>query len=145
VALSGKIYCVGGYTGPTISLDVYQATLSSSGVGQWAAATDYPFGVWSESCVASGGIFCVGGASSGNAILNGVYYMGGQTTTQSTETTQTTTEATSQSVSSASSGTSSSVQLDAIAIVDGIVAVMVAVVGGLYWLRVRGDGPGRTS
>jgi hypothetical protein len=154
--LSGEIYCVGGYTGPTISLDVYQAALSSSGVGQWTTATDYPLGVWSESCVASGGIYCVGGASGGNAILNSVYYMGGQTTTQSTQTTtqstqtttqstQTTAEATSQSVSSTSSGTSSSVQLGAIAIVDGIVVVMVAVVGGLYWFRVRGDGPVRMS
>jgi hypothetical protein len=131
-ALSGEIYCVGGYTGPTISSDVYQAALSSSGVGQWVAATNYPSGVWAESCVASNGIYCVGGASNGSAVLNGVYYMGGQTAASSS-----TTGTTSQSVSS---GASSSLPLEAIAVVDGIIILMVAAVGTLYRFRVRGKG-----
>ena len=136
-ALSGEIYCVGGYTGPTISSDVYQAALSSSGVDQWVAATDYPSGVWAESCVASNGIYCVGGASNGNAILNGAYYMGGQTAASSS-----TTGTTSQSVSS---GASSSLPLQAIAIVDGMIAATVLIVGALYRFRVRGKSPIRES
>jgi hypothetical protein len=136
--LSGEIYCVGGYTGPTISSDVYQATLSSSGVGQWNVATNYPSGVWSESCVASGGIYCVGGASIGNAILNGVYYMGGQATASSSTALSSTTEVTSQSVSSTSSGSSASIPFEAIAIVGVVVAAVMVAVEGVYRFKVRG-------
>jgi N-acetylneuraminic acid mutarotase len=70
----GEVYCVGGYTGPTISNAVYRAPLSSSGVGQWASAQDYPVGVWGESCVAAGsGIYCVGGETP-SGVIDSVYH-----------------------------------------------------------------------
>ncbi len=77
VTSGSDIYCVGGFAGSFISNAVYHAPLSSSGVGQWTAATSYPATVWGASCVASdSGIYCVGGnTSSGTALLNSVYYI----------------------------------------------------------------------
>jgi hypothetical protein len=77
VASSGYIYCIGGFIEPgglnstgrdANSLDYY-APISSSGIGQWTAATSYPTDVYSPSCSAYAGyVYCVGGVS---AIANG--------------------------------------------------------------------------
>jgi hypothetical protein len=74
VASITDIYCVGGYAGPTISPLIYYAPISSSGVGQWTQAPNYPVGVWGESCVASeGSVYCVGGETPSGDVTSGVY------------------------------------------------------------------------
>jgi len=69
VASGGYVYCVGGYSGPTLSFTttnaVYYAAMSPSGglVG-WKSTTGYPT-VTDGSCATSGEyIVCVGGGTS---------------------------------------------------------------------------------
>jgi hypothetical protein len=74
IAYQGYIYCVGGYSCQTGNLgNVYEAPISSTGVGTWTWATGYPMPIYSQSCVSHGGyIYCVGGVS--GSTLNSVYY-----------------------------------------------------------------------
>ena len=63
----GFVYCVGG--GDEVAPrgsgglnSTYYAPLSSSGVGQWIATTDYPLPILNPTCVANSGyIYCVSG------------------------------------------------------------------------------------
>jgi len=61
----GYIYCVGGETSggstPAFTGSVYYAPISSSGLGGWKQATDYPRSVGTSCVIASGSIFCFGG------------------------------------------------------------------------------------
>ena len=70
-AASSVVYCVGGITGPkTNTSQVYYASLSSNGVGQWSSTTTYPVRILQESCVTSGNyIYCIGGLGA-----NSVYF-----------------------------------------------------------------------
>ncbi|MDA4127609.1 MAG: hypothetical protein OK452_10495 [Thaumarchaeota archaeon] len=64
-ASSGYLYCVGGEQsgGATVN-GVYSAQVSSSGVGPWHHASDYPAGI-TTNCVSSGNyIYCLGGYES---------------------------------------------------------------------------------
>ena len=79
---SGYVYCVGGLqtagsttSNPQISSAVYFAPLAASGVGEWARAADYPFGVYDQSCATSGRyIYCVGGIASNSSSVSAVEY-----------------------------------------------------------------------
>jgi hypothetical protein len=77
-AFDAYIYCVGGdeTVGTLESDNVYYAPLSSSGVGEWSSATDYPITVAEESCTASQGfIYCVGGyTANGPRSVSATYY-----------------------------------------------------------------------
>lgn len=77
-ASAGFIYCVGGANtvGTLESNATYYAPISSSGVGQWAATTNYPGTVDDESCVTSGGfIYCVAGYTAlGPQAISATYY-----------------------------------------------------------------------
>lgn len=74
-AANGYIYCVGGANGGEEVQNVSFATLSDTGIGTWAATTQYPFAVVSESCVISASyIYCVGGLNSNPQDQNLVYY-----------------------------------------------------------------------
>jgi hypothetical protein len=74
VTLGSDIYCVGGF----ISNAVNHAPFTSSGLGRWTNATNYPASMWGASCAASGSdIYCVGGNTAATtALLNSVYYFG---------------------------------------------------------------------
>jgi len=75
VTFSTTIYCVGGFGGGGNSHNqVYQAALSTSGIGSWSTSTPYPTAVDSASCVNStAGIYCVGGQDYPNNV-NQVYF-----------------------------------------------------------------------
>ena len=75
VAVSTRIYCVGGFGGGGNSHNqVYSATLGASGIGNWSAEPTYPINIDSASCVnATGGIYCVGGENYPNNVSN-VYF-----------------------------------------------------------------------
>ena len=75
VAVSTRVYCVGGFGGGGDSHNqVYFATLSASGIGSWSAGPSYPINIDSAACVnATGGIYCVGGENYPNNV-NGVYF-----------------------------------------------------------------------
>jgi hypothetical protein len=81
-ASTDYIYCVGGYPIQYTTLhpydigSVYYAQISSSGIGAWAATTDYPTGIINEACVISGGfIYCIGGdAGCVCSATNAAYY-----------------------------------------------------------------------
>ena len=77
VASGGFIYCVGGLNetarqNAEVASDsiyylnrTYYASLSPTGVGHWMRTTDYPVGIFNQSCVASSNyIYCVGGSTS---------------------------------------------------------------------------------
>jgi len=71
--VNGRIYCVGGHTGPNVSDAVYFATVSSTGVSSWTAETDYPTGVWGLSCDSvTSQIFCIGGSTQSGATVSEV-------------------------------------------------------------------------
>ena len=77
-ASGGYVYCVGGAStgGQTISYSnaVYYAKASSTGVGTWGEAPDYPRDTGTNCAVTSGYIYCVGGfddsAQGENDIVN---------------------------------------------------------------------------
>jgi len=75
VAVSTRIYCVGGFGGGGNSHNqVYYANLGASGIGTWSSGPAYPIDVDSASCVnATGGIYCVGGENYPNNVSN-VYF-----------------------------------------------------------------------
>jgi N-acetylneuraminic acid mutarotase len=74
VTMGQQVFCVGGHTGSQVSSDVYYANLSSSGVGGWTSATNYPVAVFGESCVTSGvRIYCLGGETASGEIVNDTY------------------------------------------------------------------------
>jgi hypothetical protein len=62
---AGYIYCVGGATtgGQSIAYTnaVYYAPISSSGIGTWTEAQDYPDSIGTSCAISSGYIYCVGG------------------------------------------------------------------------------------
>jgi len=80
VAYSGYIYCVGGLqvaetstSNPQITPAVYFAPITASGMGGWIRTTDYPFGVYNQSCAVSQGyIYCVGGIDSNSSAVSAV-------------------------------------------------------------------------
>ena len=75
---SGSVYCIGGFTSSTGSINaVYFASLSPSGVGSWSATTNYPTTIQDQSCVASSGfVYCIGGTTVPCCLSNpnGVYF-----------------------------------------------------------------------
>jgi hypothetical protein len=75
VAVSPRVYCVGGFGGGGNSHNqVYYAALTSSGIGSWSAGPAYPIAVDSAACVNStSNIYCVGGENYPNNVSN-VYY-----------------------------------------------------------------------
>jgi hypothetical protein len=82
VAYSGYIYCVGGNSEPSGSVNgqnltynlVWYATLNSSGIGTWQSTTTYP-AVYTPICYTTGGyIYCIGGLDSNGNALSSVYY-----------------------------------------------------------------------
>ncbi len=78
-AEAGYIYCVAGETESGQNqnspiANVYYAQLSSSGIGQWAAAPAYPASLAALSCATySGYVYCVGGFDS-NLLSSGSSY-----------------------------------------------------------------------
>ena len=67
-------YCVGGQSGSVISNALYDALLSSSGLIQWSAGSDYPIAVLGESCVVySSTLYCVGGETASGALTDDVW------------------------------------------------------------------------
>jgi hypothetical protein len=81
-AWTGYIYCVGGSNetdgtnaDATATNSVWYAQASSSGIGSWVHTTSYPTNVYYPSCfVASGYIYCLGGADSSGNSVNSDYY-----------------------------------------------------------------------
>ncbi len=75
VAVSARVYCVGGFGGGGNSHNqVYYATLGSSGIGSWSAGPAYPTAVDSAACVnATSSVYCVGGEDYPNNVSN-VYF-----------------------------------------------------------------------
>lgn len=75
---TGIIECVGGENASGYSSNqTYYSTVSSSGLGNWSAGSDYPSAVSDQSCFAAKAeIFCVGGLdfSPGLSSLVEVYY-----------------------------------------------------------------------
>ena len=76
VVTSGSIICIGGVpNGTTSSSDaVYSAPVTSSGVGSWHQAANYPVGVETACAVAAGNLYCVGGYQDSSAISSSTYY-----------------------------------------------------------------------
>jgi len=82
VASSSAIYCVGGENetdgtsaSTRISSSVWYAGLSSTGIGDWARASDYPANVYFPSCSSLGSyVYCVGGEDSAHAPENSTYF-----------------------------------------------------------------------
>lgn len=81
-AASGEIYCVGGEnqtegTSATtaITSSVWYAPLSSSGIGGWSRAADYPAGYYFPACTSLGSyVYCVGGENASEDPVNATYY-----------------------------------------------------------------------
>lgn len=69
VLSSGYIYCVGGQENNqnTYTNAVYYAPVSSSGIGTWKAATNYPQAVETTCTLSSNYIYCVGGFNGSSA------------------------------------------------------------------------------
>ncbi len=72
------IYCIGGVDSSDNPLgNVYYASLSGSGIGDWIPTTAYPLPATGQACSASMGyVYCVGGATSGGqsaSYTNAVY------------------------------------------------------------------------
>jgi hypothetical protein len=68
-AISGTyIYCVGG-EGSTnsYSISVYYAQISSSGIGTWKSASNYPDEVLTNCVITSGSLYCIGGFDGSSA------------------------------------------------------------------------------
>lgn len=64
---SGYIYCVGGESGQNSYSDaVYYAAISSTGVGAWQKAANYPVNVETTCVASSSDLYCVGGFVSGS-------------------------------------------------------------------------------
>jgi N-acetylneuraminic acid mutarotase len=78
VISSGTIYCVGGGSSSTqdeYTNAVYYATVSSSGIGSWKKAANYPDSLTTDCVTYSSYIYCVGGFdSSSNQETSSVYY-----------------------------------------------------------------------
>lgn len=75
VTRGNRMYCVGGFNSGnyTESSDVYEANLSSSGIGGWNLAGRYPYAVDTESCgLLNSTMYCVGGALLNGSILSAV-------------------------------------------------------------------------
>jgi hypothetical protein len=75
-SLGSYVYCVGG---ENAQLDpqnaTYYAYVTSSGMGPWTVAPDYPIQTIAESCATSySSIYCVGGLESGGTTTSSVYY-----------------------------------------------------------------------
>lgn len=79
---SGYIYCIGGLEGgaagnstPEVTSASYFAPLTALNVGKWTRTTDYPFGVFDQSCaVSSNYVYCVGGVTSNSTNVSAVEY-----------------------------------------------------------------------
>jgi hypothetical protein len=85
VVYAGYVYCVGGLQSAEkpkspsqVTRAVYFAPLTASGgIGEWSRATDYPFGVYDQSCaVLQGYIYCVGGILANSTRVSAVEYAG---------------------------------------------------------------------
>ena len=78
VISSGDILCVGGETGggssPTYTNTVYYAPISSSGIGTWKQAPNYPVSVGTVCVTLSANIYCVGGFEGSSSANNFVEY-----------------------------------------------------------------------
>ncbi|HUI00192.1 MAG TPA: hypothetical protein VLX56_01020 [Nitrososphaerales archaeon] len=74
VSVGGDVYCVGGFDVNQNSYDdVFDAPVSSSGLGQWLAEPNYPTAIDSAACVnVTTSVTCVGGED-GPTVLNDVY------------------------------------------------------------------------
>jgi hypothetical protein len=72
IASAGDIYCVGGDVGPNgrIIADVFYASLSSSGIGQWTRTTAYPYPVVPRCTTDSSYIYCIGPHLNGTSYTN---------------------------------------------------------------------------
>jgi len=59
------VYCVGGETSggqtPAFTNSVYFASVTSSGLGTWSQAPDYPRSVGTSCVITTGDIYCIGG------------------------------------------------------------------------------------
>ena len=75
-ASSTEIFCVGGIDLNNNGVnDVYYASLSSSGIGQWSSTTAYPIRAYGLSCaIDSGSMFCVGGVPNGTTSSSDAVY-----------------------------------------------------------------------
>jgi hypothetical protein len=73
---AGSIICLGGVpNGTTSSSDtVYSAPVSTSGVGAWHQAPNYPMGVETACTVAAGNMYCAGGYQDSSDISGSTYY-----------------------------------------------------------------------
>ena len=72
-----EFYCFGGFNANYTGVDnVYYASFTSSGLGQWKSTTSYPLPLQGEDCIAdSGDMVCVGGSPNGNGTATqAVYY-----------------------------------------------------------------------
>lgn len=75
-ASASDIFCVGGtdVNGNGVS-DVYYASLSSAGIGQWTSTTAYSMQAYGQECVIdSGNIICVGGIPNGTSSASDAVY-----------------------------------------------------------------------
>jgi hypothetical protein len=73
---AGSIVCMGGVPNGTSSSSngVYSAPVSSSGVGPWHQASNYPVGVETACAVSSGNVYCSGGYQDSSTISQATYY-----------------------------------------------------------------------
>ena len=64
VASNNTVYCFGGQDfNDDPSSQVYSASLSSAGIGNWTSASPYPTEVMFQACVSYGGyVYCLGGS-----------------------------------------------------------------------------------
>lgn len=75
VSITSTVYCVAGHTGANVSDDVYEAPLSTSGVGRWSPNTRYTVSVWGLSCVSTDeAIYCAGGEGATSVPTDTVSY-----------------------------------------------------------------------
>ena len=82
VADLGYIYCIGGFERGVASNSTtevtpasYFAPLAGLNIGNWTRTTDYPFGVFDQSCTVSFDyVYCIGGIASNSTGVSDVEY-----------------------------------------------------------------------
>ena len=76
VVTKNRVYCLGGYNGSAYTSTVYTAPINADGtIGTWAAGTSLPLGLIASSGFAiSNKIYLVGGATGTGTYLSNVYY-----------------------------------------------------------------------
>lgn len=76
VVTAGSIICIGGVPNGTTSASnaVYSAPVSSSGVGAWHKASNFPVGIETACTVAAGNLYCAGGYQDSSTISESTYY-----------------------------------------------------------------------